>query len=45
MKYRTFLPVSTAVCPRAIRVWLLPVPAGLIRVMFSFALIHSREHR
>jgi hypothetical protein len=25
--------------------WLLPVPAGPIRVMFSRAPIHSREHR
>lgn len=25
MKYRTRRPVATAACPRAIRVWLLPV--------------------
>ena len=45
VRYLTLWPAVTAACPRAIRVWDLPVPAGPIRARFSFAAIHSREVR
>jgi len=45
VRYLTRWPAMTAACPRAMRVWDLPVPAGPISARFSLARIHSRVLR
>jgi hypothetical protein len=44
-KERTRRPAATAAWPRAMRAWLLPVPAGPTRQRFSAARIHSSDVR